>query len=244
MGLRYFDHFLKDMFEEMDEEGVSTLIVDLRGNGGGNSVFGDMLLYHLNVPTGIRDFSMAIKFSRLYKQFFPENYEIYAAGYTEKFNGRQLPDSLIVTTDIIQEDTMHRGYFRNLTDKTSDYYTESPRNIFKGKTYFLVGDGTYSSAIILSTLVKDNKLFTVAGQPARGRPSHYGETLFLKLPNTGILCHISCKKFFRPNIEKDAEDSLYPDVEIWPTFNDIKFGRDPVFDWVLEDAKTNPAPMK
>ncbi len=108
--------------------------------------------------------------------------------------------------------------------------------------YFLVGEGTYSSAIILASLVEDNNLFTTVGQPTRGRPSHYGETLVLKLPNSGIVCRISCKKFFRPDTSKDSENALYPDVIIWPSFEDYKHGRDPVFEWVLQDAKKqNPA---
>jgi C-terminal processing protease CtpA/Prc len=103
--------------------------------------------------------------------------------------------------------------------------------------YFLVGDGTYSSAMILSSIIKDNNLFTTVGQPTRGRPSHYGEALIIKLPNSGIACRISCKKFFRPDISRDSEGTLYPDVIIWPTFEDYKYGHDPVFDWVLQDAK-------
>jgi len=235
MGIGYFENFLENMFEEMSEEGVKTLIVDLRGNGGGSSIYGEQLLYHLDVPSDIRQFSVAIRFSPLYREFFPDAYSWYASHYTEKY-GRQLPDSLIVTSDFASDDTS-TAFFQNVTDPKSDYYIERTRTVFKGNVYFLVGDGTYSSAIILSTLIKDNNLFTIVGQPTRGRPSHYGETLVLKLPHSGIVCRISCKKFFRPDVSKDSEDCLYPDVEIWPTPDDYLYGRDPVFDWVLQDAK-------
>lgn len=236
-GIGYFENFLEDMFEEMREEGATTLIVDLRGNGGGSSIYGDLLLYYLDVPSDIRDFSMAIRFSPLYREFYPDTYAKYASRYAEKYGGKKLSDSLIVTADFARDDSLDGAYFRHIADSKSDYHIKPERAVFKGNVYFLVGDGTYSSAIILSSLIKDNKLFMIVGQPTRGRPSHYGETLVLKLPNSGIVCRISCKKFFRPDIGKDSEDSLYPDVEIWPTFDDIRCGRDPVFDWVLQDAK-------
>jgi hypothetical protein len=240
MGIGYFDNFLENMFEEMKEEGVTTLIVDVRGNGGGSSAYGEQLLYHLDVPSNIKTYSMAIRFSLFYREFFPEAYQFFSSRYAEKHNGAKLPDSLLVTSDFVATDSLEQVYFGNVMNPKSNYYIEPDRNVFKGKVYFLVGDGTYSSAIILSTLVKDNKLFTMVGQPTRGRPSHYGDTPVLKLPNSGIVCRISCKKFFRPDISKDTEDSLYPDVEIWPTFEDLKYGRDPVFDWVLRDAKIQP----
>jgi len=236
-GIGYFDNFLEGMFGEMEKEAVTTLIVDLRNNGGGSSAYGDQLLYYLGAPSNIRDYAVAIRFSRLYKESWPDKYSSYADSYAKKFRGAKLPDSLLVTDDFAQEDTLERAHFRYLTNEDSEFYIKPNRRVFKGTVYFLVGEGTYSSAMILSTLIKDNKLFMIVGQPTRGRPSHLGEMLILKLPNSGIGCSISCKKFFRPDVDKDEEDSLYPDVEIWPTFEDLRNGRDPVLDWVLEDAK-------
>lgn len=244
MGVGYFENFLEDMFEEMKEERVTTLIVDMRWNGGGSSSYGDQLLYYLDTPPKLRSISVAIRFSPLYREFFPEKYADYAAAYAKKYDGKQLPDSLIVTSDFVLADSSEGGFFQNVMERKSDYYIKPNRTVFKGNVYFLVGDGTYSSAIILASLVKDNKLFMTVGQPTRGRPSHYGETLVLKLPNSGIVCRISCKKFFRPDTVKDSEDALYPDVIIWPTFEDVKYGRDSVFEWVLEDARKKTTSTK
>jgi hypothetical protein len=244
MGVGHFESFLEDMFEEMKEEGVNALVVDLRNNGGGSSVYGEMLLYHLNVPSDIRSFSMAIRFSPLYREFFPDIYRFYASQYAERYGGKALPDSLIVTSSFVKQDSAEATFFGSVRDESSTYYIEPERTVFKGNAYFLVGEGTFSSAILLSTIVGDNKLFPLVGQPTRGRPSHYGETLVLKLPNTGVICRISCKKFFRPDTSRDAEDALFPDVEIWPTFEDIRCGRDPVLEWVLRDAEEKTVSLR
>jgi hypothetical protein len=244
IGLGYFDNFLENMFEEMEDKGINTLVIDLRGNGGGSSSYGEQLLYHLDVSPDIRQLSMAVKFSPLYRQFFSGDYAFYDSSYSRKYDGKKMPDSLLVVSDFVKSDSQEQKYFSNITDPKSKYYIKPERKVFKGNVYFLVGEATYSSAIILSSIVKDNNLFTVVGQPTLGRPSHYGETLILKLPNSKIICRISCKKFFRPDKNKDSEDSLYPDVIIWPTFEDMKYGRDSVFDWVLQDAKKKTAAKK
>lgn len=229
MGVGYFDDFLQSMFAKMRHDSVTTLIVDLRGNGGGRSRYGHQLLQYLGTPSSIRNYSTAVKFSSLYRAFFPDDYREYATQYL-RFAGKQLPDSLILTSDFVKEDSSEADKVAESAD------IESKAGTFKGRVYFLIGDGTYSSAIIFATLIKDNKLFTIVGQPTRGRPSHFGEMLVVKLPNSGVLCTISCKKFLRPDVKRDSEESLYPDVEIWPSYDDRFNGRDPVLDWVLQDA--------
>jgi hypothetical protein len=237
MGIGYFDNFLEDMFDEMEEKGVRTLIVDIRGNGGGSTAYGEQLLYHLDVPARLRTYSMAIRFSSLYREFFPDAYKSYAALYAARYNGATLPDSLIATASFALTDSLEGLYFRNVTDPESNFYVPPDRKVFKGNVFFLAGEGTYSSAIILSTLVKDNRLFPVIGRPTRGRPSHYGETLVLKLPRSGVVARISCKKFFRPDVARDSDDALYPDIEQWPRFEDLLYGRDPEFDRAVQEGR-------
>ena len=40
--------------------------------------------------------------------------------------------------------------------------------------------------------------------------------------------------FQRPAASKNHESTLYPDVEIYPTIDDILNGRDPVFEKAME----------
>ena len=236
-GIGYFDNFLEDMFQEMKEKYTTALIVDLRANGGGSTVYGEQLLYHLDVSPDIRNYSMGIRFSPLFRESYPEMYGEYADSYAKKYGGKKLPDSLIMASDIIPQDSSGSNYFRNVMDPNSSYYIKPNRTVFKGQVYFLVGEGTFSSAVILSTIVKDNKLFTIVGQPTGLRPSHYGDILSLRLPNSGIICNISYKHFFRPDTSKNYEDALYPDVETGRTYEDYKNRRNPTLDWILSDLK-------
>ncbi len=70
---------------------------------------------------------------------------------------------------------------------------------FEGQVVFVMGKRTFSSAGMLFTMTRDNYIGTIIGTTSTFRPSHYGEVLPYRLPNTGVLGSISCKFFARPD---------------------------------------------
>lgn len=66
----------------------------------------------------------------------------------------------------------------------------------------------------MMTLVRDNHLGTIVGTNSTFSPSHYGEVLPYRLPNTGVIGTISCKFFARPDKEHIDDKTLVPDVAI------------------------------
>ena len=80
-----------------------------------------------------------------------------------------------------------------------------------------------------------NKLFTVVGEATSQMPSHCGDLLFLRLPNSKILCTISYKHFHRPDRSKDTDEALYPGILVCKTFNSLVQGTDLAYDWILGD---------
>lgn len=47
----FYRKTLKEMFDEVDEKGISTVVVDLRNNGGGSSMVADEFIHYLDVPS-------------------------------------------------------------------------------------------------------------------------------------------------------------------------------------------------
>ena len=86
--------------------------------------------------------------------------------------------------------------------------------LFKGRVVFVMGKRTYSSAGILLTLARDNHIGTIIGTTSTFSPSHYGEILPYRLPNTGVLGNISCKYFVRPDAATADAPCLEPDIAI------------------------------
>jgi hypothetical protein len=235
-GIGYFDNFVDDMLEEMHAKRVRTLVVDLRGNSGGNSILGNQLLYKLGVKGSIRGFSTSVKISPLLRASRPNDIDGYEHRYTRRTGLDSLPDILLSADSLESGESTASDYFSELKDEKSDYFTKPPKYPFTGRVYVISGEGTFSSGSLLATIVKDNHLFTIVGQPT-GQASHFGDILILRLPNTDTYCEISSKEFLRPDKSKLMEVTTLPDVEIWPTFDAFHRGIDPVFDYIRNQIR-------
>ncbi|MGE5352955.1 MAG: S41 family peptidase [Acidobacteriota bacterium] len=206
----YFHEFLNDMIEDMESNAVKTLVVDLRNNGGGNSMLGNELLYALGVDK-YKSIGSSLKVSRLYKMQYPEA-KVDAAGKSGTSADTAVAYSYL------------------------DYSEKIPKR-FKGKVYYIIGEWTFSSAILHAATVEDNKFFPVIGEATMERPSHFGDLLFLRLPNTKSVCRISSKQFHRPDKTKDGDDTLYPDVPVYKTYRSIIDGTDPAYEWIIKQKE-------
>ncbi len=106
----------------------------------------------------------------------------------------------------------------------------------KGSIYVLIGRRTFSSAILNAINLKKQTPAIFVGEPTGGKPNHYGEVQFFRLPQSGLPVTYSVK-YFRV-IENDP-DSLVPDLLIEPRISDYLKKTDPVLKSVL--GKKNSA---
>jgi hypothetical protein len=77
-----------------------------------------------------------------------------------------------------------------------------------------MGKRTYSSAGMLLTNARDHHVGTIIGTTSTFSPSHYGEVLPYRLPNTDVLGSISTKYFVRPDESQKDDGFMQPDVEV------------------------------
>jgi hypothetical protein len=86
--------------------------------------------------------------------------------------------------------------------------------LYEGKVVFVMGPRTFSSAGMLMTLARDNHIGTIIGSKSTFPPSHYGEIMPYRLPNTDVLGSISCKYFARPDATTVDDTFMAPDYEV------------------------------
>ena len=91
-----FGLFLREMFSEMDRQGVKTLVVDVRDNGGGNSKLCDQLLSWLKPIEEIREMSDMTRISKLWETQYPD----MAMTYREKFQKKGIAYRLGLLYDL------------------------------------------------------------------------------------------------------------------------------------------------
>ena len=186
-----FSTFLNDMFAKMDEEGIKTLVVDVQYNGGGNSQLCDELLLHLFPLNKRKFFTTYLRFSDLMAAYNPR-----IAKVKKDWEGDGHKDEL---------------YQMPAPKIPADY--QQPK-LFEGQVVFVMSKKTYSSAGILLTDARDNHVGTIIGTTSTFSPSHYGEILPYRLPNTDVLGTISCKFFARPDAASVDDTCMQPDVEV------------------------------
>ncbi|MGN1233703.1 MAG: S41 family peptidase [Candidatus Cryptobacteroides sp.] len=182
-----FDLMLDEMFSEMGQCNIETLIVDLQYNGGGSSRLCDELLDRLYPFSKLRNLDAYLRFSPLLALYNPK---------TET--------AMKAWEDAGHIDELYPMPRKNVQVPEHEYY--------QGRVVFIQGPKTYSSAGILITTARDNAIGTVVGTESTYSPSHYGEVLPFRLPNTGVLGSV-CTKYFERADKSCAEDkSLEPDV--------------------------------
>ena len=186
-----FEAFLDDMFAEMDAKKIKTLVVDVQYNGGGSSRLCDALLQHLYPVGKLENYTTYLRFSNLMAAYNPK-----IAAVKAKWENDGHKDEL----------------YEMPSSKIPADYQQPP--IYEGNVIFVMGPKTYSSAGILLTMARDNHIGTIIGTTSSFSPSHYGEVLPYRLPNTGVLGSISCKFFARPDVATVDDTCMEPDCVI------------------------------
>lgn len=97
--------------------------------------------------------------------------------------------------------------------------------------YTMIGNSTFSSALMNAVQIKTRASAILVGQPTGGSVNHYGEIVNVDLPNAEVTVTYSTK-FFNM-MPAYGIDSLMPDVEIPTTFDDFMQGVDPEIEYIL-----------
>ncbi|MDY3847680.1 MAG: S41 family peptidase [Prevotella sp.] len=190
-SLPRWDKTLDEMFAKMKEGNVKTLVVDAQYNNGGSSMLCDELLIRLCPLDQLKNYSSYMRFSRLMAAYNPR-------------------------VGVAKKSWEEHGHIDELyqmpAGKKKPGFVQP--EVFAGKVIFIQGEKTFSSAGILMTLARDNNIGVIVGTESTYSPSHYGEVLPFRLPNTGVLGSVSCKYFARPDAQHVDDKTLMPDVKI------------------------------
>lgn len=206
-SLPLFADFLDEMARAMAVHNVNRLVIDMRYNGGGNSVLGDVLLEFLGVSfQDIRPFRSYIRVSDFLQTCYPA---LFIRDKYESMRGKLVEQNQV------------------MNDLAADMPKPSSR--FHGEVTFIQGQNTFSSANYLLTLVKDNALFPIIGIPTSQSPTCFGDVLCVELSYTQIKGYISHSYFVRPD-ERNQETSLLPDSLVRTSLKDWLNGKDACWD--------------
>jgi hypothetical protein len=179
---------IDSIFKVIHEAGIKKLVIDVSNNEGGNSAVGDYLIDH----------------------FYKKPYKDYQCNWKRSMDYQKLYESWGMKNE---------QYANTPIGETIHFAstTTTPNEVlhpFTGKVVVVIGQHTFSSAILFATLIKDNQMAPLIGQvPANGHPNHFGEMYNTKLPNTKIELRFGVKEWIRPAGKgKEADNELRPDI--------------------------------
>ncbi|MFL5774271.1 MAG: S41 family peptidase [Flavisolibacter sp.] len=208
--------FFRSSFRTMRKEHIKHLVVDMRGNGGGNVTLSNLLTKY------IADTSFKIADS-LYAVSRKSHYKHYISSY---FLNRLF---FIFMTKKKDDGLYHFRYFEN------KYFKPKKKNHFSGDTYIIIGGNTFSAAALFAKALIHQKDVVVVGEETGG--GAYGNTAWLipdvTLPHSKVRFRLP---LFRLVIDSSITKGhgVIPEVEVKPTVNDIRNNTDYKMDKVMQ----------
>jgi hypothetical protein len=198
--------FLREAFTDLEERGIRNLILDVRGNeGGDNAVLNVLRGYLTSKPIRIEPVRELLRYREV-----PSELEPYLDTWDESFKRRG--DRVVETPD---------GYY-TWANRNAEARTIEPRSdAFDGHVLLLVGAANSSATFTLASILQRHGLATLVGQETGGsqRGINGGQFFFLRLPNSGIESDIPLIGYYLPSEEPDA--GITPDVYVQPTIEDV-----------------------
>ena len=225
-----YKRFYKQAFQRIQRNQSSTLIIDLRNNGGGRLAEIVELYKYLADSTFV----------------FMEKSEVTSRSslVNHYFRGGSLLSraSRILTAPI----AVPFIYILVHKDQDGKYYLNHnthPQKIkktpFKGKVYVLINGGSFSASSVLAANLKGDKRAVLVGQETGGAHNGTvaGQMPIIELPHSKIKIRIGLMNIIPRHKSETFGRGVFPDYEVIPTIEDRIKDVDPEMNWVLQDCK-------
>lgn len=211
-----FSVFLRNAFNQINQNKAKGVIIDIRKNGGGDSGLGDSLLSYITNKPYRNASGMKMRISKHSKAIA----ELRGANdpFKDWENGKL--------------------YEYNVSQLTKP--ADNPLR-YKGKVAVLIGTGTFSSANMLTNAIKDYQLATLFGETTAEPANDFGEIMYFMLPNTYIVTPTAIKMFMRANGDENDFDGIKPDIEVANTSEDFHQKKDRALETAINWFNTGNA---
>lgn len=194
-----FKAFIDDSCNGFVRAGADRLIIDLRGNPGGDNLFSDVMVAWF----ATRPFRFASQF------------EVKVSRMSIDANAARIAHDAAAAGPVSRE--YAQLYARSRIGEVVDFpiADESPRAAgrFTGKVFVLIDRQSYSNAVAVAALVQDYKFGVILGEASSDMATTYGAMEQFTLAHTGLSVGYPKARIVRPNGDLRSR-GVIPDIEI------------------------------
>lgn len=211
-----FSSFVDEAFASMARSGARDLLIDLRGNPGGDASFSDLIVARL-VDEPFRHSS---------------RYEIRAGANTKRIWQDREIDSDTLGGKVGSAIAAARVGERVAIELPS--IEPIDENAFEGRVWLLVDKHSYSNAAVVAALMQDLDIATIMGEETADLPTTYGAVERFSLPNSGASIVYPKAYMVRPSGSEEVR-GVVPEYPIAP--NPIGEKRDLMLETALTQIR-------
>ena len=178
------EQFADSMFSDLKKRNISNLIIDIRENGGGQSLVGDILLRYISNEPFLQMDKAFVKITPLTAKLIDEG------GITPMIYFHEAKPS-----DFIKPRKPEEGHYN-------------------GNVFLLTSNNTFSSASSFAWAFKECDMGKVIGEETGGMNVCYGDILPYELPISKLKCYISFKRFWQLRADENDIHGTLPDIAV------------------------------
>jgi len=222
-----WDDFIDQAMTAVNARGAAGLIVDIRENPGG-AILGDDLLARVTD----RPFR---GMSRIVTRRSAESDEMMRLAAKPMW--RWLLIGVVLPLYMPEYVALKHG-----EDSIDKIPVENPPRIeprFDGPTCLLIGDGTYSAAVVLADAARTYDLMLTIGEPTGGCPNQIGHICPFPLPNSRIVVNCAQRVYLRASGDETDVGPVRPHIEVAPVA-----GRDTALERAIVEIRRMQAERK
>ena len=228
--------WLNDHLNEAAGRNAPALIIDLRGNEGGDDVGNEIISHLLEAPIRLSAMRRLVRYREAPAGLVP-----YLDTWDKSF--RDWGSSAVDLPERWPTAPPNVTYLKltRYDDDASGDVVQPHGPRFHGKVFILIDSTNSSATFQFAQNIKSHRLGLLIGQPTGGsqRGINGGAFFFLRLPHSGIEMDLPLIGTFPPAAAPDA--GIMPDVLVTPTPSDIVAGRDPGLTVALRLARRKRA---
>ena len=239
------DHKIISNFFENTRHGYKNLIIDFRGNGGGNAVYGE----HLFVKPFLDKQYTYTQYAAVDKYMFDNSIQKY-----QSLDSFKKAFARVIDFGNIENIDFHEfpNFIKSATcSNSNDYYFKTTRSIspknrynFKGRIFLLIDNNCYSSSETIIRIHKQLELSTIIGTNSGGGAAAVHAPLIYEVPNCHLLFRTEIEMTFNADGTTNEIYGTKPDVNLEPSIYPTSFPKsfdtnillkDNWIDWIISN---------